>query len=104
MVRVVLSLLLAVALIGAASAAHLRAHEPSHAVLSANDGTEDHAEAECCDGVIGSKFGGSCIADAALEHGCPTGRVAEMRPLGVVDASDVRTGIRRTVPTGPPKV
>jgi len=107
MIRVLLSLMLAVAVIGAgaASAAHGLAHDVPQVGHEMQDTDADHATAlaDCCD-AAGATVGGSCFADIvpsevlAFVRGSFAGRMT-LPPYLRASA-----GIDSNVPTGPPKV
>ena len=113
MLRVIASLLLVALLVtaGAASAAHVPAHGAPVAVHH-HVGEGDHsaatneaaaAIAECCD-ALGTKAGGSCLADAALSALIVFGLDKAGKGRAISFAASVLQGVPPPVPTGPPKV
>lgn len=107
MIRVLLSVMLAVAVIGAgaASAAHGLAHDAPQVGHEMQDMDADHPAglANCCD-VAGVKVGGSCFSDVVssemlvIDDGSFAGRIT-LPPYLRASA-----GVGPNVPTGPPKV
>ena len=107
MIRVLLSLVLAVTMIGAgaASAAHALAHGAPQVVHDVQDMGADHAAAlpDCCDATH-AKVGGSCLADVVpsemLSIGAASDGEGAIFPMRIAASP----GIDSNVPTGPPKV
>lgn len=107
MIRVLLSLVLTIAVIGAgaASAAHALAHDAPQVAHDMQDMETGHAAAlaECCD-AVGTKVGGSCFADVLPSEARPLGPepFAEQAIFPVRVMASPGTGT--SVPTGPPKL
>lgn len=107
MIRVLSSLVLAIAVIGAgaASAAHALAHDAPQVAHEMQDMETGHAVAlaECCD-AVGAKVGGSCFADVlpsdVLLLGPEPFAEAAIFPVRVVASPGTGT----SVPTSPPKL
>ena len=107
MIRALLSLVLAIAVIGAgaASSAHALAHDAPQVAHDVQDMEPGHAvaPAECCD-AVGAKVGGSCFADVLPSEvrllGPEPFAGAAFFPVRVVASPGTGT----SVPTGPPKL
>jgi hypothetical protein len=107
MIRVLFSLVLAVAVIGAgaASAAHGLAHDAPLIAHDMQDMDAGHATAlaECCDATQ-AKVGGSCFADIVPPEVLVLGRGAFAGRMTLSPYLRAFAGVDPNVPTGPPKV
>ena len=107
MIRVLLSLLLAVTVIGAgvASAAHGLAHDAPPVAHEMQNMNADHATAlaDCCDATQ-AKVGGSCFADVAPSEMLVLGRGSFAGRMTLPPYLRASAGVDPNVPTGPPKV
>lgn len=107
MIRVLLSFLLAVAVIGAgaASAAHGLAHDAPQVAHDMQDMDAGHATAlaECCDATQ-AQVGGSCFVDVVPSEMLVLGRGSFAERMTLPPYLPASTGVGPNVPTGPPKV
>ena len=107
MIRVLLSLVLALAVIGAgaASAAHALVHEAPHIAHDMQDMGADHATvpADCCDATQ-AKVGGSCFVDVVPSEMLVLGRGSFAERMTLSPYVQAFIGIDLYVPTGAPKV
>jgi hypothetical protein len=107
MIRVLLSLMLAVAVIGAgaASSAHGLVHDAPQVGHEIQDTDADHATAlaDCCD-ATGANVGGSCFADVVPSEMLVPGRGSFAGRMTLPPDLRASAGVGPNVPTGPPKV
>ena len=107
MLRVLLSLLLAVTVIGAgaASAGHGLAHDAPQVADDTQDMGADHATAlaDCCDATQ-VKVGGSCFVDVVPSEMLVLDRGTFSERMTLPPHLRASAGVGPNVPTGPPKV